>query len=257
MKLFNRNKSDGAPSFAPGDWTPPNISEPPKPASNIFGRKPKKGRVNSNKMSTPTQTQAKKAARLRNTVFAGALVVIGLLGLLITSSSGKVANYTVYESQTYIAPGTHIRADELLPVVVHSPVPSSATRAQILSSVPITGIYNGEIIEKQTLAPSAAVPANTVLEGVSLSSNHAPNSPLFVGEKVDVYYSSSSSSNQNNATGIVNLSPGQLITTATVVSTIPTTSSSNGVDADIAVPAKSAGIVAMALANTDVTIGVI
>jgi hypothetical protein len=190
-------------------------------------------------------------------VFAIALVVIGLLGLVITSSSKKLPTYTAYETRTYIAPGVRITPNELEPVTTHSQVPGAASRAEILRSVPTTAIYTGEIVESPILASASRIPAGYVLEGASLSPNHVPNSPLFVGEKVEVYYSASSSSNQNGGAGIVNLLPGQQITQAVVVSTEPTTSSNSNVAVDLSVPSKSAGVVAMAMANNDVTIGVL
>ncbi|WP_276972106.1 hypothetical protein [Ferrimicrobium acidiphilum] len=252
VALFTRNKKtkEEPNPFLPGDGAIP------PPQTSVRRGKPKK-RVTTRKLQTPTQTEARKASRLRGIVFAVALVVIGLLGLIITSSPTKAPTYTVYEVRTYVAPGVHITASELQPVTVHAPVPGAATRAEILRSVPTTAIYSGEVIESPTLASAKTVPVGYVLEGASLAPNHAPNSPLFVGEKVAVYYSASSSSNQNATTGIINLLPGQVITQAVVVSTAPATSSNTNVAVDMAVPARSAGDVAMAIANNDVTIGVL
>jgi len=235
-----------SPFLPPGE----NPIVPPK--AKKLGRSRANRKIKTRKLQTPTQAEARKASRMRGIVFASALVVIGILALLITSSSGKQATYTVYESKTYIPAGAHISASELRAVTLHSPVPNASGLTTIVRSVSIIPIYGGELMQSPMLTSVKSVPAGDVLIGTSLSSNHVPNSPLYSGEKVNIYYSGTQAS-----TGSPAFNPGQTIGQAVVVSATPATSSNSNVEVDLAVPTKIAGTVALSVANGSVAIGLI
>jgi hypothetical protein len=246
--MFTKKGKDkpASPFLPPGE----NPIIPPK--GRKVGRSRPNRKIKTRKLQTPTQAEARKASRMRGIVFASALVVIGILALLITSSSGKQASYTVYESKTYIPAGAHISASEMRAVILHSPVPHASGIGSIVHSVPITPIYGGELMQSPMLTSVKSVPAGDVLIGTSLAANHVPNSTLYAGEKVEIYYSGTQAS-----TGSPVFNPGQAIGTAVVVSTTPASSSNSNVEVDLAVPNKIAGEVAMNVANSSVAIGLL
>ncbi|MHB1732040.1 MAG: hypothetical protein ACYCU8_01030 [Ferrimicrobium acidiphilum] len=243
------NKSEPSSSFIPPGE---NAGSAPKAkkAKIQFPRANRK--IKTRKLQTPTQAEARKASRMRGVVFASALVVIGILALIITSTAAKQPSYTVYETKGYIAPGSPIVPAELQAVTMHSPVPNSPTLASITHSVPIVPVYAGELLQSPMLTSAKAVPAGDVLIGTSLAQNHVPNAPLYPGEVVNIYFSST-----QPVTGTSTLTPGQLIGQAVVISTVAPSSSNANVEVDLAVPNKIAGPVSMAVASSGVTLGLV
>jgi hypothetical protein len=255
--MFTTKKKKSGPEEASSSFIPPGESAGPAPKSKrAKGTKiqfPRANRkIKTRKLQTPTQAEARKASRMRGVVFASALVVIGILALIITSTASKQPSFTVYETKGYIAPGSPIVSSELKPVTLHSQVPNSSTLAKITHSVSIVPVYAGEVLQSPMLTSAKAVPTGDILIGTSLAQNHVPNAPLFPGEKVNIYFSST-----QPVTGTKTLTPGQLIGQAVVISTVPPTSSNTNVEVDLAVPAQIAGPVSMAVASAGITLGLI
>jgi len=216
---------------------------------NVFAKKPKATRP----LRSTAQTEAIKVTRLRRTVFAVVLVVVGFIGVLV-ANTGKTPNYAYLTLKQYVPAGSKVTANQINVEIAHSPIVGALSEQQLSSNILLQNGYPGTILTSSLFTNGKNVPNGDVLIGISLGANHEPTTPIAIGSHVALFVNSQNTVTAQVGSKTVTFTNGQTVTNATVVFYGAGTSG-NATAFDLAVPPQYAGAITSLAAFGDLSIG--